>query len=106
MSADAKSLITEGGTRVLFSSVFEIDTRKWDKKGLAYARYRNEHGAEKRAVIDDLKYKEADEILERLLSNFSGRLIEKVKEEDGVKNQAGVAENEGSVTDNPQSDDQ
>ena len=107
LSADAESLITEGGTRVLFNSVFEIDTRKWDKKGLAYARYRNEHGAEKRAVIDDLKYKEADEILERLLSNFSGRLIEKVKEEDGGgQNQAGVAENEGSVTDIPQSDDQ
>lgn len=79
LSADGESFTTEGGTRVFFKSVFEIDTRKWDKKGLAYVRYRNESGSEKRAVIDDLKYKEADEILDRLLANFSGRIIEKTK---------------------------
>lgn len=96
LSADMNSLTTEGGARVLFKSVFEVDTRKWDKKGLAYARYHNEDGAEKRAVIDDLKYKEADKILERLLSNFSGRLIEKVKDEaDEVK----AEKNEDSGTD-------
>lgn len=79
LSADGESLTTEGGTRVFFESVFEIDTRKWDKKGLAYVRYRNEAGVEKRTVIDDLKYKEADNILDRLLVNFSGRLIETAK---------------------------
>lgn len=81
LSADVDAVTTEGGVRVPFKSVFEIDTRKWDKKGLAYAKYHNEDGAERRAVIDDLKYKEADQVLERLLSNFNGRLIEKVKEE-------------------------
>jgi hypothetical protein len=79
LSADGESLTTEGGTRIFFESVFEIDTRKWDKKGLAYVRYRNEAGDDKRTVIDDLKYKEADDILDRLLVNFSGRLIEKTK---------------------------
>ena len=81
LSADMDSLTTEGGVRVSYSSVFEIDTRKWDKKGLAYAKYHNEDGAERRAVIDDLKYKEADQVLERLMSKFNGRLIEKLKDE-------------------------
>jgi hypothetical protein len=81
LSADIDSFTTEAGVRVLFKSVFEIDTRKWDKKGLAYARYHNEDGVERRAVIDDLKYKEADQVLERLLSNFNGRLIEKIKDD-------------------------
>ena len=44
-------------------------------------RYNNAEGAEKRAVIDDLKYKEGDDVLERLLSNFSGRLIEKTNDD-------------------------
>ena len=81
LSADIDSFTTEAGVRVLFKSVFEIDTRKWDKKGLAYARYHNEDGGERRAVIDDLKYKEADQVLERLLCNFNGRLIEKIKDD-------------------------
>ncbi len=81
LSADEDSLTSESGVRIPFSSVYEIDTRKWDKKGLAYLRYHNAEGAEKRAVIDDLKYKEGDEVLERVLSNFSGRLIEKTNDD-------------------------
>ena len=67
--------------RILFDSVHEIDRRKWAKKGLAYLKYRNADGADKRAVIDDLKYKEADQIFERLLANFSGKLIEEINDE-------------------------
>lgn len=97
LSADMESLTTERGTRVLFKSVFEIDTRKWDKKGLAYARYRSDDGAERRVVIDDLKYKEADQVLDRLLSNFSGRLIEKAKNEVGELNDNAEPEENGGI---------
>jgi len=81
LSADAESLTTESGIRILFDSVHEIDRRKWAKKGLAYLKYRNDDGTDKRAVIDDLKYREADQIFERLLVNFSGKLIEEINDE-------------------------
>ncbi|MCP4846941.1 MAG: hypothetical protein GY899_03220 [Verrucomicrobiaceae bacterium] len=106
LSADDESLTTERGVRVLFTSVFEVDVRKWDKKGLAYAKYHNEDGADRQAVIDDLKYKEADEILERLLSNFSGRLIEKLKVKgEGVNEEDQVEEKAVSATDIQRSED-
>jgi hypothetical protein len=60
-----------------------VDKRKWEHKGLAYAWYRTQGGAEKREVFDDLKYAGADKVLERLLARFSGELIEKVSETAG-----------------------
>lgn len=75
--------ITPEGVTVRFADVFKVDTRKWDQKGLAYAWFKDgEGGAERKAVIDDLKFGGADVILSALLANFRGELIEKVAEEE------------------------
>ena len=74
--------VTPEGVQIRYADVFRVDKRKWEHKGLAYAWYRVRGGAEKRAVIDDLKYGGAEQILERLLSRFSGELIEKITESE------------------------
>lgn len=94
LRAEADHWITPEGTRVAFADVFRIDKRKWEHKGLAYAWHRTAAGAEKRAVIDDLKFGGADQVLERMLSRFNGELIEKVSaaEPSAEATAEGVAE--------------
>ncbi len=67
LTADGESFTTGKGVRVPFESVYRIDKRKWDNKGLAYVWYRGE--GESKTVIDDLKYEGASDILDRLLAN-------------------------------------
>lgn len=81
LRGEADHFVTPDGVKVLFSEVFRVDKRKWDKQGLAYAWHRpGGEGREKKAVIDDLMYGGADKVLERILSRFNGELIEKVAE--------------------------
>lgn len=83
--ADASSWTTEAGKRISFEQVHRVDKRKWDNKGLAYVWYREAAGgAEKKAVLDDLKFAGADRILSRLLASFKGELIEKIPDEARV----------------------
>lgn len=73
--------VTSDGREVPFAEVFKIDKRKWETKGLATIFYRQSSGApEKKAQLDCLKFDEkgVEQILARLLSRFSGELIEKV----------------------------
>jgi len=81
LTADADSFTTPAGQRVPFASAFRIDRRKWDHKGLAYVYYKDAGGAEKRAVIDDLVYGGAVQVLDRLQANFKGEIIDLAKEE-------------------------
>ena len=75
----ADHLVTANGTRVAFADAFRVDRRKWDVQGMAYVHYRNGGtGPEKRVKIDDLMFEGAGRVLERLLANFKGELIEKV----------------------------
>jgi hypothetical protein len=74
--------ISPEGKKVLFTEVFRVDKRPWDTKGLAYVWHRPEGGAEQRVIIDDLKYDGAVLVLEQLLANFKGELIEKVQPEE------------------------
>lgn len=80
LRAGADHWLTPEGQRIAFADVFKIDKRPWDQKGLAYAWHRTADGREKRAVIDDLKFAGAGQVLERLLANFRGELIEKAPE--------------------------
>jgi hypothetical protein len=75
--------VSPEGLKIPYASVFRVDKRKWDNKGLAYAWYRS-GSVEKRAVIDDLKFGGADKVLDRILSRFSGELIEKISEPEGA----------------------
>lgn len=85
LRGEADHWVTPEGVQIRYADVFRVDKRKWEHKGLAYAWYRTQSGAEKRAVIDDLKFGGADQILERLLSRFSGELIEKVSESESAE---------------------
>lgn len=78
LRGEADHWVTPTGVRINYADVFRVDKRKWEHKGLAYAWYRTQGMAAQRAVIDDLKYAGADQILARLLSRFNGELIEKI----------------------------
>jgi hypothetical protein len=81
LRGEADHFVTPGGLKVAFADVFRVDKRKWDKQGLAYAWYKTGgESREKKAVIDDLMYGGADQVLTRLLARFNGELIEKVTE--------------------------
>jgi len=81
LRADGEAMIMPDGKRVPFAAAYRIDKRKWDNKGLAYVHYR-EGGAEKKAVIDDLKFVGAGKVLERLLGGFQGELVERGGDSD------------------------
>ncbi len=72
-------MIMPNGAEVRFADVYKVDKRKWDHKGLATVHHRV-GGVEKRAVVDDLKFDGAGRVLDRLLAQFSGELIEKIQE--------------------------
>ena len=78
IGSDEVSFTTEKGLVIDFKTINKIDTRKWNKKGLAYLFYVNEKGLQSKTVIDDLKYKGADEILERIKNEFTGELVENI----------------------------
>ena len=82
ITADANSFTTPGGITIPFESVYRIDKRKWKYKGLAYAHYTDSAGKKQKAALDDLKYGGTDKILDRLLANFSGELIDRVEDEE------------------------
>lgn len=81
LTADESGFTAPGGPRIPFASAFRIDRRKWDHKGLAYVYYKDDKGAEKRAVIDDLIFGGAVKVLERLEANFKGEVVDLEKKE-------------------------
>mgnify|MGYP006946504424 CR=1 FL=1 len=91
---DSDHFVADTGAVVRFTDIFKVDKRKWDDKGLAYAFYRQDGGGpERKAVIDDLKYHQAFKILDSILANFKGELIEKVAdaEEDAEEHSSDSA---------------
>ena len=89
-------MVMPNKTTVKFADVFRVDKRKWDNKGLATVFYRESGtGPERKAVVDDLKFHGADRVLKRLLSGFSGELVEKVSD-DSEENGADQAGGESS----------
>lgn len=80
LCAEADYFITPENQKVFFADAFRIDTRKWETKALAYVWHQPEVGAASKVVIDDLKYAGAGLVLDRLLANFKGELIEKQAE--------------------------
>ncbi len=81
LRADAEAFYTPTGRRVPFASAFKIDKRKWKHKGLATVYYKDESGATRSAVLDDLGFGGTDRILDRLMSQFSGELIDLEEDE-------------------------
>ncbi len=79
LRADAESLTTPEGVRIPFASVTRIDKRKWDNKALAYLWW-TDGAATKKAVIDDLVFDGAGRVLDRLMAQFHGELIDLERE--------------------------
>jgi hypothetical protein len=76
-------MVMPDGVTVRYDQATCVDKRKWEHKGLAYVHYRAAEGAAtRRATIDDLMYGGAEKVLKRLLSQFTGELIEKVPEQE------------------------
>jgi hypothetical protein len=75
LRGDANSFTPPWGPQIPFADVVKIDRRPWKLKGLAKVYYQK-NGAIKKASIDDLRFKGADGILERLQSNFTGEILE------------------------------
>ena len=75
LRADGDSLTTPAGVRIPFASVTRIDKRKWDNKALAYLWW-TDGGTTKKDVIDDLVFDGAGKVLERLMGQFRGELID------------------------------
>lgn len=76
LSGHPHHLVTPNGRRVNYQDITRIDLRAWESKGLAYLWHRSKAGAaEKRIVIDDLKYGGADRVLELVLAQFRGPIL-------------------------------
>lgn len=50
---------------VRFDSVFAVDKRRWNNKGIASVHYKTESGRSDRAIIDDYKYAGSESILKK-----------------------------------------
>lgn len=75
--------VTPEGAEVPYASVFRVDKRRWESKGLATAHFRAQpDGPEQKAKLDCLKFDEEgmERIMATLLASFSGELIEKIEE--------------------------
>ena len=90
VTADSEAYYPKPSVKVPFADVFRIDTRKWRRKGLAYAYHRADGGGESKAVIDDLKFIGSQKILDRMLAKFEGELIEEVIDEEAEGDGAGT----------------
>jgi hypothetical protein len=81
LTADAAGFTPPGAkVAIPFAAVTRVDKTRWKHKGLAYAYYKDAAGAERKAVIDDLKFGGADRVLDRLLSVFGGEIIDVAEE--------------------------
>lgn len=81
LTADATGFTPPGARAAIpFAAVTRVDKTRWKHKGLAYAYYKDAAGVERKAVIDDLKFGGADRVLDRLLSMFSGEIIDVAEE--------------------------
>jgi hypothetical protein len=81
LTADAVSFTPPGAKAAIpFAAVTRVDKTRWKHKGLAYAYFKDASGAERKAVIDDLKFGGADQILNRLESQFGGEIIDVAEE--------------------------
>lgn len=70
LSCDATTIFGVNGERVPFSAITEIDLRKWDSKGIAYAAF-EDHGKTGRLTIDDYKFTGAEAILDRAKASLA-----------------------------------
>jgi hypothetical protein len=83
IKVDHEAITSQTGQRVPFSDLRQLDLRKWETKGLAFADYEGASG-QGRIRIDGLTYggfkkdqgEPAEQLMQRIRQHFSGELIE------------------------------
>lgn len=78
-----------GGSEISFSTMFKVDKRKWDNKGLAVIHY-EESGEKKKAKIDGMIYGQfkaedgapAEALFSQIMDNFKGEVVEFVSDDE------------------------
>ncbi len=83
IKADGEALTAADGRRIAYSDLRQLDLRKWDTKGIAYAHYEGASGSGK-VRIDGLTYggfrkdqgEPAEQLMRLLRSKFSGEILE------------------------------
>lgn len=83
IKADGEALSAADGRRIPYRDLRQLDLRKWDTKGIAYAHYEGASGSGK-TRIDGLTYggfrkdqgEPAEQLMRLLRSNFSGEILE------------------------------
>lgn len=83
IKADQEALTTANGQRIPYADLKQLDLRKWDTKGIAYAHFDGPSGCGK-ARIDGLTYggfridqgEPAEQLMRLLRSKFSGEILE------------------------------
>jgi hypothetical protein len=102
MSIDEETLSTPDGRRLKFSEITRIDKRQWQRKGLAFVF----HGSPtRRSRIDGMTYggfksedgAPAEALMQRLLANFHGELVDYVDEEPAEPAEESTATQESVV---------
>lgn len=111
LEVDGEAVQLPNGKRVPYSAIKKVDTRRWGNKGLATITFDDGASLRGTAKIDGLKFGgfvkpepyQADLILNRIIENFHGDLIEleeiEGEESEGAKfgeEQSGEAESEAS----------
>ncbi|MGE9268536.1 MAG: hypothetical protein ACQKBY_10600 [Verrucomicrobiales bacterium] len=84
MKVDDEAFEAAGGPRIPFSAMTKIDKRKWETKGLATIYYEGVEGQSGKAKVDGMVYGQfkeeegapAEALFQRILTHFSGDLIE------------------------------
>lgn len=89
MVVDAEAFYPACGKKILYSSMRQLDKRRWENKGLASIMY-EENGEQKKAKVDGLTYggfKEeqnapAERLFEKIVANFKGEIVEYIAVDD------------------------
>ncbi len=70
LTADRESVTFPNGDRVPFTSIFQLDNRRWENQGFSLVKWKDANGAEHSSKLDCLKYETegAEEVMKRILA--------------------------------------
>lgn len=103
IEVDGEAVKLSNGRRVPYSAIRKVDTRRWANKGLATIEFDDGDGLKGAVKIDGLKFGgfakpepyQADLILNRIIENFHGDLIELEEIEEEESEVSGESEGGG-----------
>ncbi|MBI5394692.1 MAG: hypothetical protein HZA91_05270 [Verrucomicrobia bacterium] len=72
LSSDGQVVCGVRGQRVPLEAFVDVDKRKWDRKGIAYAFY-EENGKRRRLTIDDYKFVGGEDILKQVEERIAAK---------------------------------